>query len=93
MTAAAKKIVSRVSFTERFTALVQELLEDATPEEQGAALTMLEDRLNARLDVIAEQQRPKGENGIPVGFMRLQLDARGHGKNPLQSFLKAIEES
>jgi hypothetical protein len=60
-----------------------------TLEERVRALM---DELNKLLDQIAEERRPKGESGVPAGWMRMQLDIRGQ-HCLCKSYLAAIKES
>jgi hypothetical protein len=93
--AALKKAPPIPTFQERWAAIVEELLKapvEEQVEEQVEALKTLDEALDHALDLIAEERRPKGPNGIPVGLIRMQLDARGHGGSNLGAYIAAVKE-
>ena len=77
---AAVRKVAIPSLSERFAAIVEELF-DAPVEERLEALRMLDQELDHALDMLAEERRPKGPHGIPVGYIRQQMDQRGRGNS------------
>jgi hypothetical protein len=91
------------SLRERATALLEELLE-ADAETRRDVLTGWRDMLDAALDDLAEDRRPKGAitigatgerevvGGIPVGWIKMQFDARGHGNCPCRAMIEAMKE-
>jgi len=86
---AAVKKASIPSFGERFAAIIEELF-DAPLEERIEALRVLDQELDHALDQLAEERRPKGPNGIPVGYIRMQLDQRGRGNS--EAYIAAMKE-
>jgi hypothetical protein len=94
MTAVRKlkpKPVNIVSLEKRARALIEDLL-DAPVEEQIATLEAVDQMLGAKLDVLAEQKRSKGElkentrgelvmgvGAIPASWVRRQWDIQGRG--------------
>jgi hypothetical protein len=102
MKSAAKKI-SVPSLAERATVLLEEILE-APAEEQRQILTGWRDMLDAALTDLAEKQRPKGAvtvgatgepevvGALPASWIKLQLDARGHGHCPCRALAEALKE-
>ena len=97
MPTAAKKIVVP-TFIERWRALIEELF-DVSAHEQIEALEALDKELDHALSLLAEEIRPKGTlttgatgaleivGGIPVGYIRLQLNQKGSGN--LESYVAA----
>jgi len=49
----------------------------------------LEEEVEAALDALAEQRRPEG---IPVGWIRHDLDNRAFGKNPFRAYVLAMKK-
>jgi hypothetical protein len=81
------------TLAERASALLEELLE-APAEEQREILTGWRDMLDAALDDIAEARRPKTEPGaIPVGWIKMQFHARGHGECPCRAMAEALKDA
>jgi hypothetical protein len=91
------------SLRERATALLEELLE-ADAETQRDVLTGWRDMLDAALTDLAEKLRPRGAitvgatgerevvGSVPVGWIKMQLDARGHGNCPCRAMIEAMKE-
>jgi hypothetical protein len=105
MTAAVKQRHPIIpTLRERATVLLEELLE-APAEEQRAILTGWRDMLEAALDDLAERIRPRGEikndaqgqsaivGGIPAGWIKMQLHARGHGDCPCKAMAEALKDA
>jgi len=86
---AAVRKASIPSFGERFAAIVEELF-DSPVEVQIEALKALDHELDHALDLLAEERRPKGPNGIPVGYIRMQLDRQGRGN--AEAYIAAMKE-
>jgi hypothetical protein len=103
MKAARKPAPSIPTLAERATTLLEELLE-APAEEQRQILTAWRDVLDAALTDLAEELRPKGAitegatgerevvGSIPVGWIKMQMDARGHGPCPCRATIEALKE-
>jgi hypothetical protein len=53
-------------------------------------LKALDQELDHALDLLAEERRPKGLNGIPVGWTRMQMDQKG--RDNLETYTAAIKE-
>ena len=49
--------------------------------------------LEEALEALAEERRPKGENGMPRPLMRRMIDARGFGDCLCRSYRAAIKEN
>ena len=47
------------------------------------------EELDHALDLLAEERRPKGPNGIPAPFIRAQLDMKGRGN--LEAYIAALK--
>jgi hypothetical protein len=105
MNASAKRkpVPSIPSLAERAMVLFEELL-DAPASERREILTWWRNALDAELDDLAEDRRPKGAitvgatgerevvGGIPVGWIKMQFDARGHGNCPCRAMIEAMKE-
>jgi hypothetical protein len=101
---ATKRKPSIPTLAERASALLEEFLE-APAEEQREILMAWRGALDSAIGDLAEVLRPKGHVGIgtageaevigsiPVGFIKMQLMARGHGECPCRSYAEAIKES
>jgi hypothetical protein len=48
----------------------------------------LEQEVEAALDALAEERRPEG---IPVAWIRQDMDNRAWGKNPFRAYVLAME--
>jgi hypothetical protein len=94
MTATAKRkpSVSIPTLAERATVLLEELLE-APASERREILTWWREALDCAIGDLAEALRPKGENGIPVNWIKMQLRARGHGECPCQALAEALRDA
>jgi uncharacterized protein YqiB (DUF1249 family) len=75
------------SLAERTAALLEELLQ-ADSQEARDILERWRETIDAKLDEIAEAMRPIS---IPIGYVRLQMDARGHGACPCQAYREAMK--
>jgi hypothetical protein len=103
MTAKRNPAPSIPSLAERAMVLFEELLE-APAAERREILTWWRNALDGELDDLAEKLRPKGAvtlgatgqpevvGGIPVGWIKMQLDARGHGNCPCRAMIEAVKE-
>jgi hypothetical protein len=92
-TATKRKPDSIPTLRERISVLFEEILE-APSEEQREVLMGWRDMLDARLDEIAEQRRPKTEPGaIPVGWVRQQLDNKGYGACHCKAMVEALKDA
>ena len=84
--------------------MLEELLE-ADAETQRDVLTGWRDMLDAALTDLAEKLRPKGAitvgatgerevvGGVPVGWIKMQLLARGHGDCPCKAMAEALKDA
>src|SRR5437879_1367706 len=102
MKTAAIRKPSIPTLRERATALLEEMLE-APAEEQREILTGWRDMLDAALLDLAEKLRPKGTStvgatgdrevvgGIPATWIKMQLNARGHGDCPCKAMAEALK--
>jgi hypothetical protein len=77
---------------ERVRALAEELVNAPAAERHGA-LTAFREMIDAALSECAEAMRPKGESGIPAPWIRMQLDAKGHGNCLCRSLLAISKDS
>ena len=80
------------TLAERATALLEELLE-ARASARRDILTWWRDALNLAIGDLAEDLRPKGEHGVPVNWIKMQIHARGHGECPCRAYAEAVKES
>jgi len=88
MRASTAKKLTIPTFVERFQAISEELF-DAPFAQRIEALKALDAELDHALDLLAEERRPKGPNGIPVGFIRMQMDQKGRGN--LEAYIAAMK--
>jgi hypothetical protein len=88
-TAKRKPPISVPSLRERITAALEELIEDASPAEQREILTGWRDVLDAALEERAEKIRSPS---IPGPWIKMQMDARGHGNCPCRALIEAMKE-
>jgi hypothetical protein len=88
MTALAKKKINIPSLQERAAVLFEEIL-DAPADEAVEVIKAWQAKLDEALGAIAERTRPEG---IPVGWIRMQIDIKGRGPCPCRAYAKAIEE-
>jgi hypothetical protein len=89
------------TLAERASALLEEILA-APADEQREALTVWRERLDARLDRLAEERRPKGKEALdavgrpaiigalPASFIRAQMDIKGNHCRCL-SYVEALK--
>jgi hypothetical protein len=96
MSASAKKkstpSITIPTLTERVRAIAEELV-SAPAAERHQALTVFREVVDAALSECAERLRPKGESGIPAPWIRMQLDAKGHGNCLCRSLLEISKEN
>jgi hypothetical protein len=90
MTAPAKeKIkVSIPALQERAAVLFEEIL-DAPADEAVEVIEAWQTKLDEALDASAKRTCPEG---IPVGWMRMQLDIKGRGPCSCRAYARAIKE-
>jgi hypothetical protein len=94
MSAAAKRkpTPSIPTLAERASVLLEELLE-APAAKRREILTWWRTALDEALLDLAEDLRPKGEHGIPVNWIKMQLHARGHGECPCRAMAEALKDA
>jgi hypothetical protein len=92
MSATKRKAISIPTLAERAAALLEELL-DAPASERREILTWWREALDCAIGDLAEGLRPKGENGIPVNWIKMQLHARGHGECPCRALVEALKDA
>jgi hypothetical protein len=91
-TATKRKLDPIPTLAERATALLEELLE-ASASERREILKWWREALDCAIGDLAEELRPKGEQGVPVNWIKMQIHARGHGECPCRAYAEAVKES
>jgi hypothetical protein len=103
MSATKRKVISIPTLAERARVLLEELLEAPT-EEQREVLMAWREALDCAISDLAENLRPKGHVGIgaagetavvgsiPVGFVKMQLMARGFGECPCHALAEILKD-
>jgi hypothetical protein len=92
MTATKRKHDPIPSLAERASALMEELLE-APASERREILKFWREALDCAIGDLAEDLRPKGEHGIPVNWIKMQMHARGHGECPCRAMVEALKDA
>jgi hypothetical protein len=104
MKTARKPAPSIPTLAERSHVLLEELLE-APASERREILRWWREALDDALLGLAEKLRPRGTitegatgerevvGSVPVGWVKLQMDARGHGDCPCRAMIEAMKES
>jgi hypothetical protein len=87
-----KPALSIPTLAERATALLEELLE-APASERREILKFWREALDCAIGDLAEDLRPKGEHGIPVNWIKMQIHARGHGECPCRAMVEALKDA
>jgi hypothetical protein len=90
MSTAAKRKPTPVSIptlAERTRALAEEIL-SAPADQRQEAIEAFQGAIDQALDELAERVRPKGPNGIPVGYIRMQFADRSKGPCACKAYLK-----
>jgi hypothetical protein len=85
---AAKKKITLPTVSERFEALLRE----ANANDLANMIEAINAKTDEALDKIAEDRRPKGEGGIPLDWMKQNLQSKSFGPCACRSYLSAIEE-
>jgi hypothetical protein len=93
MTAAKRKPAPIIpTLAERMMALHEELLE-APDHERRELLMWWRSAMDDALGDLAEERRPKGETGIPVGWIKMQFHHKGHGDCPCKAMAEALKDA
>jgi hypothetical protein len=92
MTTATKRKLSIPTLAERASALLEEILE-APASERREVLESWREGLDRAIDQLAEELRPKGQFGIPRGWIKMQMHARGHGTCPCRAMAEALKDA